>query len=94
MEVKQQSTDTAVIEVPASANVASEGEKVIQLWRSSNNPLILQLSSLVAVAAKSWRFLRLRLMGVKIKIVEGVENSSSIVLAKSLKEIEGKYVEY
>ncbi|GJY25171.1 hypothetical protein Tco_0399897 [Tanacetum coccineum] len=88
MEVKQQSTDTAVIEVPASANVASEGEKVIQLWRSSNNPLILQLSSLVAVAAKSWRFLRLRLMGVKIKIVEGVENSSSIVLAKSLKEIE------
>ncbi|GJU88751.1 hypothetical protein Tco_1301174 [Tanacetum coccineum] len=40
------------------------------------------------------KFLEIEAKGVKIKIVEGVENSSSIVLAKSLKEIEGKYVEY
>ncbi|GJZ03696.1 hypothetical protein Tco_0536971 [Tanacetum coccineum] len=35
------------------------------------------------------KFLEIEAKGVKIKIVEGVENSSSIVLAKSLKEIEG-----
>ncbi|GJV92230.1 hypothetical protein Tco_1540043 [Tanacetum coccineum] len=30
----------------------------------------------------------------KDRVIEGVKNSSSIVLAKSFKEIEGKYVEY
>ncbi|GJY25172.1 hypothetical protein Tco_0399898 [Tanacetum coccineum] len=104
MEVEQQSTDTAAIELPGlpaelhttmatlkrafdNATLVAVAAKVVGI------PSVLFITNSATMASNMFhlykkKFLEIEAKGVKIKIVEGVENSSSIVLAKSLKEIE------